>query len=661
MCEGRCAMCEGGYNIAPGPLSLNFRLSTMAIQHDILKKYWGYDAFRASQEEVVQAAIDGVDTLAMLPTGGGKSLCFQVPAMCRGGVCLVVSPLLALMNDQVQALRKRGLTAHAVNSSMSYREIDRVLDNAVYGTVHFLYVSPERLHNELFQVRVRKMKLSLIAVDEAHCISQWGYDFRPDYLRIGELREDFPEVPVLALTASATPTVVGDIQEKLKFRIPHVISSGFARANLSYNVLYHEDKEGKIAEILQRMPGSAIVYCSSRLRTHGMADYLWKRGMATGVYHAGLTHEQRRDAFNRWLKGEIRVICATNAFGMGIDKPDVRLVLHADVPTQPEAYFQEAGRAGRDGHQAHAVLLWNEGDIKRVEKSHAVKYPSLEKIRSVYRALGAHLQLAIGAGKDGIFPVEFSELGKLTDSKPAEVVAALQLLSLAGVLYFDEGSYAPARLMLALDKSGLYSFQVAHPEWDRFIGTLLRMYGGLFDQFVVIRESDIAAQLKSSFAAGIDKLQQLDSLGVVDYEPQTDKPRITLLTPRLREEDVRIPKEVYEVRKQGDEQRWRAMENYLRRDICRSVQLLRYFGEDFPKPCGHCDVCRHEERIKRSSKQMGQLDEDLFRLLLASPLTLDAAVKSLAQYDPEHVVEFIRRKLDMQEVVMDEQGRLGLP
>ncbi len=633
----------------------------MAIQHDILKRYWGFDTFRAAQEEVVQAAIDGVDTLAMLPTGGGKSLCFQVPALCRGGVCLVVSPLLALMNDQVQALRKRGLSAHAVNSSMSYREIDRVLDNCVYGTVHFLYVSPERLQNELFQARVRKMKLSLIAVDEAHCISQWGYDFRPDYIRIGELRELFPDVPVLALTASATPEVVEDIQEKLKFRKPHVVSSGFARSNLSYNVLYHEEKEGKIAEILEKMPGSAIVYCASRLRTHAMADYLWKRGMASGVYHAGLTHDQRRDAFNRWMKGEIRVICATNAFGMGIDKPDVRLVLHADVPTQPEAYFQEAGRAGRDGQPAHTVLLWNESDVQRREKSHEIKFPPHEKIRSVYRALGAHLQLAIGSGKDEVFPVDFGELGKLSDSKPAEVVAALQLLTLSGVLYFDEGSYSPSRLMLLLDKGGLYSFQVAHPEWERFIGALLRMYGGLFDQFVVVRESDIAKQLKYTLGDVSRKLQQLAELGVLDYEPQTDQPRITFLTPRMREEDVRIPKEVYEERRQGDELRWHAMDNYLRREICRSVQLLRYFGDDFPQPCGRCDVCRSEERIKRTSMSMQQLDEDLFRLLLASPLTLEAAVKSLSQYDPEKVVEFIRRKLDVQEVMMDDEGRLRLP
>ncbi|MFM7727152.1 MAG: ATP-dependent DNA helicase RecQ, partial [Flavobacteriales bacterium] len=593
-------------------------------------------------------------------TGGGKSLCFQVPALCRGGVCLVISPLLALMNDQVQGLRKRGLTAHAVNSSMSYREIDRVLDNCVYGTVHFLYVSPERLQNELFQARVRKMKLSLIAVDEAHCISQWGYDFRPDYLRIGELREFFPEVPVLALTASATPKVVEDVQDKLKFRRPHVISSGFARANLSYNVLYHEDKEGKIAEILEKMPGSAIVYCASRLRTHAMADYLWKRGMSSGVYHAGLSHEQRRESFNRWMKGEMRVICATNAFGMGIDKPDVRLVLHADVPAQPEAYFQEAGRAGRDGNAAHAVLLWNESDVKRRERNHEIKFPPHEKIRSLYRALGTHLQLAIGAGKDEVFPIDYGELGKLTDSKPAEVLAALQLLNLSEVLYFDEGSYSPSRIMLLLDKSGLYSFQVAHPEWERFIGSLLRMYGGLFDQFVVIREGEIAKQLKTTYADVSQKLQQLAELGVMDYEPQTDMPRITLLVPRMREEDVRIPKEVYEARKQGDEERWHAMENYLRRDMCRSVQLLRYFGDDFPQPCGRCDVCRNEERIKRTSMSMHQLEEDLFRLLVASPLTVEAAVKALSSYDPERVVEFIRRKLDAQEVVMDEKGRLGL-
>ncbi len=633
----------------------------MAIQHDILKKYWGYDTFRPAQEEVVQSTIDGMDTLAILPTGGGKSLCFQVPALCRGGVCLVISPLLALMNDQVQALRKRGLTAHAVSSSMSYREIDRVLDNCVYGTVHFLYVSPERLQNELFQARVRKMKLSLIAVDESHCISQWGYDFRPDYLRIGALRELFPDVPVLALTASATPAVVKDIQEQLKFGAQHVLSSGFTRSNLSYNVLYNEDKDSKLAEILQKMPGSAIVYCSSRLRTHAVADMLWKRGIVSGVYHAGLTHEQRQESFKRWMKGEVRVMCATNAFGMGIDKPDVRLVLHADVPTQPEAYYQEAGRAGRDGLQAHAVLLWNESDIQRAKKNHELKFPPIDKVRSLYRALGTHLQLAMGAGQDQVFPVDFRALAKLTDSKPAEVVASLQLLSLSGVLHFDEGSYVPSRMMVTLDNNGLYSFQVAHPEWERFIPALLRMYGGLFDQFVVIRESEIATQLKTTFADVSQRLQQLMALGVIAYEPQTDKPRITLLTPRMREEDVRIPKEVYDVRKQGDEERWYAMEKYLRREVCRSVQLLRYFGDDFPIPCGQCDVCRAEKKIKETSATKQLLEEELLRLLLMKSVTIEEAVQALKTFDAAVVIELIRRKLDVQELVMDDFFRLKLP
>jgi ATP-dependent DNA helicase RecQ len=346
---------------------------------------------------------------------------------------------------------------------------------------------------------------------------------------------------------------------------------------------------------------------------------------------------------------------------MGIDKPDVRLVLHADVPAQPEAYFQEAGRAGRDGHAAHAVLLWNESDVLRRAKNHDIKFPSKERVKALYRALGSHLQLAIGGGKDEIFPIDFGELGKLTDSKPAEVVAMLQLLSLSGILYFDDGSYSPSRIMLLLDKSGLYSFQVAHPEWEKFIGSLLRMYGGLFDQFVVIRESEIATQLKSTFTDVSNKLQQLATLGVIDYEMQTDKPRIRLLAPRMREEDVRIPNEVYEMRKQGDEERWHAMENYLRRDICRSVQLLRYFGDDFPQACGRCDVCRNEERIKRTCKSMQQLEEELFRLLLVSPHSVESAVKSLSQYDAEKVIEFIRRKLDVQELVMDADGKLRLP
>ncbi len=633
----------------------------MAIQHDILKKYWGFDKFRPSQEDVVQSVLDGKDTLALLPTGGGKSLCFQIPAMCVEGICIVVSPLMALMQDQVVALRKRGIEARTVHSSMRYHEVDRVLDNCVYGSVKFLYVSPERLSNEMFQARVKKMKVSLIAVDEAHCISQWGYDFRPDYLRIGELRSLFPAAPILALTASATPEVVCDIQKQLLFHKEHVIGGSFARENLSYNVFHTENKEGKLIEILNKMPGCAIVYCATRQRTHAIADYIWKQGIASGVYHAGLTHAQRADAFKLWMSGKMRVVCATNAFGMGIDKPDVRLVLHADVPTQPEAYFQEAGRAGRDGKLAHAVLLWNEGDLDRAKKNHAIKFPPKSEVRDVYRALGSLLQLAIGSGKDQIFPIDLHALASLLGKKPAEVHASLQLLSLSGYLNYDEGSYSPARLNITMDRQALYSFQVGHPDLDPLLRLLLRMYGGMFEQYVTIRESEIATQLKTTHQQVISSLERLKQMEVLDYEPQTDQPRVTFLLDRQREEDVRIPESVYEMRKQSDEQRWHAMEKYLQREQCRSIQLLQYFGDKFPDPCGQCDVCRREKRVISSSKSFHALEDALLKLVLTQSPTVEMAVAMLNEYESHTVVEFIRRKLDLQELVMDDGLKLRLP
>ncbi|MBL0314985.1 MAG: RecQ family ATP-dependent DNA helicase [Flavobacteriales bacterium] len=376
----------------------------MAVPHDILKQYWGYDAFRPKQEDIVRAVLDGRDTLALLATGGGKSICFQVPAMCMEGICVVISPLLALMNDQVANLVKKGIDAVAVNSAMSMKEIDRVLDNCVYGKVKFLYVSPERLQNEMFLARFKKMNVSMIAVDESHCVSQWGYDFRPDYLNIASIREFKPSIPVLALTASATPAVVQDIQEKLKFKSLNVIGTGFARANLSYNVSHQEDKEGKLLEICKKMKGCGIVYCGTRLRTRDIAQLLVRHGMSSAAYNAGMSVKEREKAFKSWMKNEVRIMCATNAFGMGIDKPDVRFVVHADVPADPESYFQEAGRAGRDGQRAYAILLWNEADVLRLYKNVDQKYPERDYIKRVYRAIGGYLKIAPGNGKDIAYP-----------------------------------------------------------------------------------------------------------------------------------------------------------------------------------------------------------------------------------------------------------------
>ncbi len=453
----------------------------MAIQHDILKKYWGYDQFRSKQEEIVSALISGMDTLALLPTGGGKSICFQVPALCLEGICIVISPLVALMNDQVDNLKKRGIHASLVNSSMKMSEIDRVLDNCIYGDIKFLYISPERLKNELFIERFRKMKVSMLAVDEAHCISQWGYDFRPHYLKIAEIRLLKPDVPVLALTASATPAVVADIQDKLGFKSHHVIGISFARPNLSYNVSYQEDKDKKIAEICNKMQGCGIVYCGTRRRTKEIALLLTKAGISAEIYHAGLTIEERDKAFRKWMGNQVRVICATNAFGMGIDKPDVRFVVHADMPAQPEAYFQEAGRGGRDGHTAYAVLIWNQGDLVKMNQLVTAKYPSKEFLRKVYKCIGNYLQLAPGCGKDLSYPFDISAFVNAFDLNPTDVSAALHLLELAGYVSLNEVAFMPSRILVKVNKQDLYSFQVVNPAFDVFIRTLLRMYGGLFE------------------------------------------------------------------------------------------------------------------------------------------------------------------------------------
>lgn len=626
--------------------------ATYPSPQSVLKQYWGYSEFRSNQLEIVEAILKGKDTLALLPTGGGKSICFQVPALCMEGIALVVSPLIALMNDQVANLKKRGIDAVAITSSLTKRETDRLLDNCVYGTVKLLYVSPERLQNELFLTRLRKMKVNLIAVDESHCISQWGYDFRPAYLLIAQIRQLHPLVPVLALTASATPQVVDDIQEKLLFKSPHVIASSFARPNLSYIVRESEDKENRIVDICKRMKGAGIVYCGTRARTREMSDFLNRNGVKATFYHAGLGTEDREKQAERWFRNECRVICATNAFGMGIDKPDVRFVLHADVPVNPENYFQEAGRAGRDGQRAFAGIFWRTADIEQLDEQINRRYPSKDQIRKVYKAFMNHLQLAIGAGKDETYAVDVQSLCDQQNISLSEWTFCIQLLELSGYLTQTEG-FVQSKLHIPVSKTQLYSFQVAQPSHDAFIQTLLRLYGGLFDQFVSIKEIDISKAAKIPVPEVTKRLLLLEKQGMLAYEPMNSLPRITLLQSRVNDDYLNLPREVYEERKQREMEGKQAMVRYLRREECRSVQLLSYFGEKDILPCGQCDVCKQHQSEPLNETTVEVISNEMDALLKNQDYRIHELVAAMRAHHQESVMEILRWKADREEVLIE--------
>lgn len=628
---------------------------------EILLKNWGYTAFREKQQSIIQSVLEGKDTLALLPTGGGKSVCFQVPALAMEGVCIVVSPLIALMKDQVENLNARGIKAISINSTMRKREIDIALDNIVYGDYKFLYVSPERIETEIFKERVKKMKINLIAIDEAHCISQWGYDFRPSYLKINQLREIKPKVPILALTATATAEVVIDIQKQLNFKEPNVIQRSFERKNLAYIVQNEENQLGRLLKVLEGVKGTGIVYVGSRNKSQRIADYLKKNGHSATFYHAGLTHEERNKAQSDWMHNKTRVIVATNAFGMGIDKPNVRFVVHLDIPNSIEAYFQEAGRGGRDGKKAYAVMLTNKAleiDLtKRVEQ----QFPSIEFIKNTYQALANYLQLPIGSGINESFHFDISDFSNRFNFSVLDSYNALKFLEKEGYILLSEAFHSPSKIHFKLNKEDLYKFQVAHIYYDTFIRSLLRSHEGLFDGFVKINEFDLAKKFKSKKDKITELLKKLQELEVIEYIEQSSLPELTLLKDRVDQKALRISKEHYADRKKIAFDKMKAIINYLEATKnCRSQLLLEYFDEQQEHRCGICDVCIELNKLELSELQFENIQIEIKNKLIEKPMSIDEITKLIKRYSSKDIVKVCQYMLDNDDLQLDKANRLTI-
>uniref|UniRef100_UPI003FED471D RecQ family ATP-dependent DNA helicase n=1 Tax=Prevotella sp. TaxID=59823 RepID=UPI003FED471D len=576
----------------------------------ILQKYWGYPDFRGIQRNIIESIASGRDTLGLMPTGGGKSITFQVPALAQDGVCIVITPLIALMKDQVQHLREHGILADAIYADKSRSEILQTLDNAIFGGVKILYVSPERLASEMFQTKLRHIHVSFITVDEAHCISQWGYDFRPSYLQIASIREMKPGIPILALTATATPEVVDDIQERLHFKEKNVFKMSFERKNLAYVVREAEDKQGEMIHILQSVGGSAIIYARSRKRTKEMAQLLSQQGITATFYHAGLDPDVKDQRQKAWQKDEVRVMCATNAFGMGIDKPDVRVVIHIDCPDSLEAYFQEAGRAGRDGQKSYAVLLYNKHDELKLCKRVDDTFPPKELIQDIYEHLAYFYQIGVGSGQGKTFEFDIEKFCVTYKYFPTKVDAALRILERSGYLHYEDNPDGKARVMFLLGRNDLYQLDQLAPSQDAVVTALLRSYGSLFVDLTYIDETMIARQAELTIQQVYFALKSLAARHIIQFIPRRKIPFISYTRDRVDGDKVVIPKEVWESRREQYEKRIKSMIRYAKNDeVCRSRQLLAYFGEENDRDCKQCDVCladQAEEREKELRRKVAE-------------------------------------------------------
>ncbi len=622
----------------------------------ILTKYWGYSKFRAMQEDIIDAVVKGNDVLGLLPTGGGKSITFQVPAMHSEGICLVITPLIALMKDQVENLQQKGIKAMAIYSGMSKHEIKVAFDNCAYGNYKFLYISPERIASSFFKERLKLMHVNLIAVDEAHCISQWGYDFRPSYLQIAELRDLIPDVPVIALTATATPDVVNDIQEKLKFKKKLVFTKSFERKNLTYIVRNVEDKKNYLLKIISKTKGTGIVYVRNRKNTKEIALFLSENGIRADYYHAGLNNKSRSDKQEKWKSGRIRVIVATNAFGMGIDKPDVRFVVHVDIPDSLEAYYQEAGRAGRDEKLSYAVLLYNSADEVKLKTRMAKSFPARDKIKSIYHAACNHCGVAVGEGKGHVFDFKLFDFCKQFKFDYVEAYNSLKILQQEGYIETTDEVENPSRIMFLVARDALYQFQVANAKYDALIKLILRSYTGIFNDYIKIDEEQLATRLQSTREIVYDILLALSKHKIINYIPSKQTPFIIFTTERLDAKSLIISKENYDTKKEIFEKKLNATLHYATTGHhCRSKILLEYFGQKDVKRCGQCDYCSKRNELDLSQYEFDIILKKIKQQLSGTPHKMEDLVDKIP-YAHNKVIKVIRWLFDQKKIQYNKEN-----
>ena len=635
-------------------------ISQMKTKQEILKQYWGYDSFRDSQEAIIDSVLANNNTLALLPTGGGKSICYQIPGMVNEGICIVVSPLIALMKDQVENLKSRGIKAVAIFSGMNKREIDIALDNCVYGDINFLYVSPERMLTEIFIARIKKMKVNLVALDEAHCISQWGHDFRPAYKKINEIMELLPKgTPLIAVTATANNRVIKDVCETIHIEPEFIFKKSFERDNLGYLILEEENKEERLLKILRKANSCGIVYVNTRKKTKLVSDLLNRNGIKADFYHGGLPQLSRDEKQKNWIENKTQVIVSTNAFGMGIDKPDVRVVVHFELPASPEAYFQEAGRAGRDGKKSFAVLLYKASDKLMLEKFHELEFPEKSEIKKVYNCLGNYYQLAIGGGEFNNYEFDLADFCNRFNLQPLVAHHCISILNLAGYLTLSEALYRPPRVKIMVSNSNLYTFQVQNKKYDSLIKLLLRNNEGIFDSYMKISPFTVSNNLKISETEAVKQLTYLTEVSILDFKPASDVPILSYSKDRVHEDRIILPKEIYLDRKKVKKQQLDFMIKLCEsKHICRSKLLLSYFDETEFKNCGVCDICIENKKKQLSVSVFNKINSIVALVVSENEWNIKQLVNHIPGFDEKEILEVIQWKLDNNELTYNKNHKI---